>query len=195
MAIAMGASAAVCARAMVAPGRVRSGVGAGPCPGAMARGSVRGLRLSAGAGRSGGTGARGASSSTKTKRVTGAALFSGWENASAGSAGLTDFGQEFVVLWPKNFGEIPKAIASPKEGNTVVLNLGKMANLEEQQRSVDFVAGGTHALNGYQECLGEGVFLFAPSDVSVTQTPSAAVPVAAGADLDFSEGDLVGAYE
>jgi len=160
----------------------------------MARGSVRALRLSAGtAGR--GAGVR-SSSSTKTRRVTGAALFSGWETASSGSAGLTDFGQEFVVLWPKNFSEIPKAIASLKEGNTVVLNLGKMANVEEQQRSVDFVAGGTHALNGYQECLGEGVFLFAPSDVSVTQTPGAAAPAAAApADREFSDDDLVGAYE
>jgi len=33
---------------------------------------------------------------------------------------------------------------------------------------VDFVAGGTFAIDGHQERVGESIFLFAPSCVTVT---------------------------
>ncbi|MEB3324687.1 MAG: cell division protein SepF, partial [Cyanobacteriota bacterium] len=44
---------------------------------------------------------------------------------------------------------------------------------DQAQRAVDFVAGGTYAIDGQQERVGESIFLFAPSCVTVT---------AAGAD-------------
>jgi len=50
-------------------------------------------------------------------------------------------------------------------GSTVVINPSAIRCVDEQQRSIDFVAGGCYAIGGHQECLAEGVFLFAPSNM------------------------------
>jgi cell division inhibitor SepF len=39
---------------------------------------------------------------------------------------------------------------------------------EEAQRIIDFVSGGVYAIDGQSERLGEAVFLFAPSIVSIS---------------------------
>ena len=41
---------------------------------------------------------------------------------------------------------------------------------DQAQRAVDFVAGGTYAIDGHQERVGESIFLFAPSCVNVTSS-------------------------
>ena len=41
---------------------------------------------------------------------------------------------------------------------------------DQAQRAVDFVAGGTYAMDGHQERVGESIFLFAPSCVNVTSS-------------------------
>ena len=41
---------------------------------------------------------------------------------------------------------------------------------DQAQRAVDFVAGGTFAIDGHQERVGESIFLFAPSCVTVTNS-------------------------
>ena len=45
-----------------------------------------------------------------------------------------------------------------------------MMEPDQAQRAVDFVAGGTFAIDGHQERVGESIFLFAPSCVTVTNT-------------------------
>ena len=45
---------------------------------------------------------------------------------------------------------------------------GKAEPPDQAQRAVDFVAGGTFAIDGHQERVGESIFLFAPSCVTVT---------------------------
>ena len=48
---------------------------------------------------------------------------------------------------------------------------------DQAQRAVDFVAGGTYAIDGHQERIGESIFLFAPSCVNVTSSfPEEASP-------------------
>ncbi len=42
-----------------------------------------------------------------------------------------------------------------------------MMDPDQAQRAVDFVAGGTYALDGHQERIGESIFLFTPSCVQV----------------------------
>ena len=39
---------------------------------------------------------------------------------------------------------------------------------DQAQRAVDFVAGGTFAIDGHQERIGESIFLFTPSCVQVS---------------------------
>ena len=70
---------------------------------------------------------------------------------------------------PRSFDEMPRAIQALRERKTVILNL-TMMEPDQAQRAVDFVAGGTFAIDGHQERVGESIFLFAPSCVTVTNT-------------------------
>ena len=67
---------------------------------------------------------------------------------------------------PRNFDEMPNAIQALRERKTVILNL-TMMEPDQAQRAVDFVAGGTFAIDGHQERVGESIFLFAPSCITV----------------------------
>jgi cell division inhibitor SepF len=62
---------------------------------------------------------------------------------------------------------MPQVIQTLKERRSVVLNLNVM-DPEEAQRAVDFVAGGTYAIDGHQERIGESIFLFTPNCVKVS---------------------------
>ncbi|MCS6813561.1 MAG: cell division protein SepF [Cyanobacteria bacterium] len=74
---------------------------------------------------------------------------------------------EVVVMEPRSFEEMPQAIQALRERKSVVLNLNVM-DPDQAQRAVDFVAGGTYAIDGHQERIGESIFLFTPSCVQVT---------------------------
>ena len=70
---------------------------------------------------------------------------------------------------PRSFDEMPQAIQALRERKTVILNL-TMMDPDQAQRAVDFIAGGTYAIDGHQERVGESIFLFAPSCVNVTSS-------------------------
>lgn len=74
---------------------------------------------------------------------------------------------EVVVIEPRSFEKMPQVIQALKERKSVILNL-TMMEPEEAQRAVDFVAGGTYAMDGHQERVGESIFLFTPNCVQVT---------------------------
>lgn len=74
---------------------------------------------------------------------------------------------EVMILEPRSFEEMPQAIQALRDRKTVVLNLSLM-DLEQAQRAVDFVAGGTFAIDGHQERVGESIFLFTPNCVKVS---------------------------
>ena len=86
-----------------------------------------------------------------------------------GMPGITTAIAEVSLMEPRSFDEMPKAIQALRERKTVILNL-TMMEPDQAQRAVDFVAGGTFAIDGHQERVGESIFLFAPSCVSVTNT-------------------------
>lgn len=84
-----------------------------------------------------------------------------------GMPGINNSNAEVVIIEPHSFDEMPQVIQTIKERKSVVLNLSEMDS-EEAQRSVDFVAGGTYAIDGHQERIGESIFLFTPSCVKVS---------------------------
>lgn len=84
-----------------------------------------------------------------------------------GMPGLANGISEVIVIEPHSFEEMPQVIQALRERKSVVLNLNVM-NPEEAQRAVDFVAGGTYAMDGHQERVGESIFLFTPSCVKVS---------------------------
>jgi cell division inhibitor SepF len=84
-----------------------------------------------------------------------------------GMPGLSNAVAEVMLMEPRSFDEMPRAIQALRERKTVILNL-TMMEPDQAQRAVDFVAGGTYAIDGQQERVGESIFLFAPSCVTVT---------------------------
>lgn len=84
-----------------------------------------------------------------------------------GMPGLANGISEVIVIEPHSFEEMPQVIQALRERKSVVLNLNVM-DPEEAQRAVDFVAGGTYAMDGHQERVGESIFLFTPSCVKVS---------------------------
>jgi cell division inhibitor SepF len=84
-----------------------------------------------------------------------------------GMPGLSSSVAEVFLMEPRSFDEMPRAIQALRERKTVILNL-TMMEPDQAQRAVDFVAGGTFAIDGQQERVGESIFLFAPSCVTVT---------------------------
>ena len=88
-------------------------------------------------------------------------------NKVVGMPGLNNSNAEVTVIEPQSFEEMPQVITALRDRKSVVLNLNMM-NPEEAQRAVDFVAGGTYAMDGHQERVGESIFLFTPSCVKVS---------------------------
>ncbi|NJK74263.1 MAG: cell division protein SepF [Oscillatoriales cyanobacterium RU_3_3] len=104
--------------------------------------------------------------STGTDVVTPSAGVGSVMNNVIGMPGSMNGISEVVVMEPRTFEEMPAAIRALKERKSVVLNLTVM-DPDQAQRAVDFVAGGTYALDGHQERIGESIFLFTPSCVQV----------------------------
>jgi len=88
-----------------------------------------------------------------------------------GMPGIANSSSEVSLMEPRSFDEMPQAIQALRERKTVILNL-TMMDPDQAQRAVDFIAGGTYAIDGHQERVGESIFLFAPSCVNVTSTSS-----------------------
>ena len=105
-----------------------------------------------------------------------------------GMPGISSAAAEVNLMEPRSFDEMPQAIQALRERKTVILNL-TMMEPDQAQRAVDFVAGGTFAIDGHQERVGESIFLFAPSCVTVTNTSheEASSPTVVGREMDLSE--------
>ena len=73
---------------------------------------------------------------------------------------------EVIVLEPRSFDEALDIIEELRCRRSVVLNL-QYLDTEQSQRVVDFLSGATHALDGHQQRIGQGVFIFAPSNFTI----------------------------
>jgi len=92
---------------------------------------------------------------------------------------------EVIVMEPRTFEEMPQAIQALRERKSVVLNLTIM-DPDQAQRAVDFIAGGTYALDGHQERIGESIFLFTPNCVQVSTQAGVVHEVAPGVPMPTS---------
>ncbi|NJK63048.1 MAG: cell division protein SepF [Synechococcaceae cyanobacterium SM2_3_1] len=107
---------------------------------------------------------------------------------------------EVVVMEPRSFDEMAQVIQNLRDRKTVIMNLTLM-DPADAQRSVDFVAGGTYAIDGHQERIGENIFLFTPSCVAVSTPSSTPVQIPLHTSMQtptpiwsssFSEAQAVG---
>ena len=105
-----------------------------------------------------------------------------------GMPGISTAVAEVYLMEPRSFDEMPRAIQALRERKTVILNL-TMMEPDQAQRAVDFVAGGTFAIDGHQERVGESIFLFAPSCVTVTTAVSEEVSTSTATTVSRELGD------
>lgn len=78
----------------------------------------------------------------------------------------TSKGYEVMVVEPRSFEESLEIVDKLRERKSVVLNL-HLLDADQSQRIVDFLSGATHAVDGNQQKIGEGVFIFTPNNVSI----------------------------
>ncbi|MDA8233390.1 MAG: cell division protein SepF [Clostridia bacterium] len=72
-----------------------------------------------------------------------------------------------VVMEPKTYDDVQAIADNLKNRKSVVVNL-ENADKELAKRVVDFVSGAVYALNGSSQKVGNGIFLFAPSNVDIS---------------------------
>jgi len=84
-------------------------------------------------------------------------------------------GYEVLVMEPRSFDDAAQIVQHLKDRKTIVLNL-HLLDKEQSQRTIDFVCGAAHALNGKPQKVGDLVFVFTPSNVTLSvdmnQTPN-----------------------
>lgn len=73
-------------------------------------------------------------------------------------------GYEVLVKEPRSFDDAAQIVQYLKDRKTIVLNL-HLLDKEQSQRTIDFVCGAAHALNGKPQKVGDLVFVFTPSNV------------------------------
>jgi len=76
-------------------------------------------------------------------------------------------GYEVMVVEPRSFGEAGQIVQNLKERKTIVLNL-HLLDKDQSQRTIDFVCGAAHALSGKPQKVGDMVFIFTPSNVTLS---------------------------
>ena len=72
-----------------------------------------------------------------------------------------------MVVEPKVFDEVKDIAENLKNRRPVIVNL-EQATPELARRVVDFVMGASYALNGSQQKVGSGIFLFVPSNMDIS---------------------------
>ncbi|NHM25796.1 cell division protein SepF [Desulfofundulus sp. TPOSR] len=71
-----------------------------------------------------------------------------------------------IVAEPRAFEDVQSIAEHLKNRRPVVVNLER-AESELARRVVDFVSGATYALNGNMQKVGNGIFLFVPSNMDI----------------------------
>ena len=74
---------------------------------------------------------------------------------------------EVTVIEPRSFSESAQIVRKLIEKKTVILHLD-LLDKEQSQRTIDFVCGAAHALNGKPQKVADMVFVFTPSNVTLS---------------------------
>jgi cell division inhibitor SepF len=90
---------------------------------------------------------------------------------------VQEFSQaEVVVKTVKSVEETGQALQLLQQRKTVILVLDRLS-VDQAQRVVDWMAGGTCAIDGQTFWIGEKTFLFVPNQVEIISNRSTASPV------------------
>ncbi|RUT10550.1 hypothetical protein DSM107010_41170 [Chroococcidiopsis cubana SAG 39.79] len=76
--------------------------------------------------------------------------------------------RQVVVMQLQSFEQVTQAVQIFWQGQTLILDLTQMDTIQAQ-RTVDFVAGANYSIDGQQQHLAPGLFLFAPKGVRLAK--------------------------
>lgn len=76
-------------------------------------------------------------------------------------------GYEVKIIEPRSFEDAASIVQHLRNRKTIVLNL-HLLDKEQSQRTIDFVCGAAHALDGKPQKVGDLVFVFTPSNVTLS---------------------------
>ena len=76
-------------------------------------------------------------------------------------------GYEVKVMEPRSFEDAATIVQHLRNRKTIVLNL-HLLDKEQSQRTIDFVCGAAHALDGKPQKVGDLVFVFTPCNVTLS---------------------------
>lgn len=90
-----------------------------------------------------------------------------YQNNVVNMPGVASRVPEIIVIDARSLEETSQAIQALREWKIVIL---KLTGLEpnQAQRAADFVTGGTYAIDGHIEWIGEQTLLFTPRSVQVS---------------------------
>lgn len=74
---------------------------------------------------------------------------------------------EVMVVEPRSFEESLEVVNNLRNRKSLILNL-HLLDADQSQRVVDFISGATHAIDGHQQKVGDGVFVFTPNTVNIS---------------------------
>ena len=74
---------------------------------------------------------------------------------------------EVMVIEPRSFSESAQIVKKLIDKKTVILHLD-LLDKEQSQRTIDFVCGASHALQGSVQKISESVVIFTPSTVALS---------------------------
>ena len=74
---------------------------------------------------------------------------------------------DVTVIEPRSFSESAQIVKKLIDKKTVILHLD-LLDKEQSQRTIDFVCGASHALSGTAQKISDMVFIFTPSNVSLS---------------------------
>jgi len=74
---------------------------------------------------------------------------------------------EVTVIEPRSFSESAQIVKKLLEKKTVVLHLD-LLDKEQSQRTIDFVCGASHAIEGSVQKISDSVVIFAPNNVALS---------------------------
>ncbi len=80
---------------------------------------------------------------------------------------------EVTVIEPRSFSESAQIVQNLIDKKTVILHLD-LLDKEQSQRTIDFVCGASHALEGSVKKVSETVVIFAPRTVALSYENSVA---------------------
>jgi len=74
---------------------------------------------------------------------------------------------EVAIIEPRSFSESAQIVKKLMEKKTVILHLD-LLDKEQSQRTIDFVCGASHALNGAVQKVSDAVVIFAPDTIALS---------------------------